>query len=306
MKVLFLFGAGASAYSGECYPTNPPLGADLFEVMEKEGLVPSSIDTTIRNKFIKDFEEGMYLLNEQGSQFYNPFQRNLAKFFARFSPGRSNFYCQLLGRLKQRNFLWKTTFSTLNYDCLIERSTSALSIPMRYGPRCLVEAKDVLPVYKVHGSCGFLPNLMGVTLNGCTFKGSKSDVDAPVQSTFQQKEITDWCDNPAMNSISPAMAMYMKGKRRAYCPSHIELHYTNWKRALNSCSHCFIIGVRFSEEDNHIWQPCLEAKCVLNYIDPKPSNFMEWAKQNNREKVFHYSDTFEQALDLIIEDVKMI
>ena len=65
MATLFLFGAGASRYSGECFPEPPPLGTELFDALVKRGGVAATIDADLAAVFRKDFERGTSLFRRQ-------------------------------------------------------------------------------------------------------------------------------------------------------------------------------------------------------------------------------------------------
>ena len=51
--VTLIFGAGASFGSGNCYPTNPPLGNDLFNELVKLDGAFSRLDKKMKNEFKK-------------------------------------------------------------------------------------------------------------------------------------------------------------------------------------------------------------------------------------------------------------
>jgi len=61
MSIVFLFGAGASYGSGECYPHPPPLGNTLLpELLRRGAFGAPTDDEYVRQLFEnKTFEEGM-------------------------------------------------------------------------------------------------------------------------------------------------------------------------------------------------------------------------------------------------------
>ncbi len=77
MSSVFLFGAGASAFSGECIPTAPPLGKDLFLELKKLGGVASRIDGELAEVFC-DFEAGMAELRVRDDLQTIPFLNEMA------------------------------------------------------------------------------------------------------------------------------------------------------------------------------------------------------------------------------------
>ena len=85
MKVVILFGAGASAFSGECNPCCPPLGDNLFAELQLDGAPASELDEKYVEVFKKDgFEAGLDYSAELGSKFIVPFLQQMAIYFAKF------------------------------------------------------------------------------------------------------------------------------------------------------------------------------------------------------------------------------
>jgi hypothetical protein len=64
--IAFLFGAGASHGTGGVLPEQPPLGFELYSILERTypgswGSFPSDI----RDAFIRNFEQGMQLVHDR-------------------------------------------------------------------------------------------------------------------------------------------------------------------------------------------------------------------------------------------------
>jgi protoporphyrinogen oxidase len=94
MSTVFLFGAGASYGSGECYPKNPPLGPGLFAELQRWGGVAATVDEDLRRTFEGDFEKGMEHFFRTRNSDITPFLREMADYFAQFEPGPNNYYGQ--------------------------------------------------------------------------------------------------------------------------------------------------------------------------------------------------------------------
>ena len=92
MSTVFLFGAGASYGSGECYPKNPPLGFQLFDELQGWGGVATTADENLRDTFKKDFEAGMAEFFRTRNTDITRFLREMADYFAQFEPGTKNYY----------------------------------------------------------------------------------------------------------------------------------------------------------------------------------------------------------------------
>ena len=87
MSVAFLFGAGASAFSGECRPTTPPLGKDLFAELVKLGGVAASVEPDLAACFT-DFEFGMEELCRRHNTAHHFAGAGNGRVFRQFLPRR--------------------------------------------------------------------------------------------------------------------------------------------------------------------------------------------------------------------------
>lgn len=122
--VIFLFGAGASYGAGGVLPEQPPLGFQLYSILERT--YPGSwgsLSTDIRAAFRKDFEQGMQLVHDRFGAAIPSLMREMAVYFVQFRPhNRATLYCRLIEDLSQNGLLERTILSTLNYECLLEFS----------------------------------------------------------------------------------------------------------------------------------------------------------------------------------------
>jgi hypothetical protein len=126
VKIVFLFGAGASYGSVDCSPKCPPLGNCLFEELRIKGGIAATVDEEHRQLF-KDFEEGMARFRAtRPPAEVTAMLREMSEYFAPFTPGANNLYRRLINTLSQ----WQRAFeerrrprvvlATTNYDLLIE------------------------------------------------------------------------------------------------------------------------------------------------------------------------------------------
>jgi hypothetical protein len=122
--IVFLFGAGASFGAGGTLPEQPPLGYQLYPILER--IYPSTwgnIPKEIREIFKKDFEAGMQLIHDRYGHAIPALMREMAIYFIQFRPyNRSTLYCRLLSDLRKLGLLSRALFSTLNYECILEFS----------------------------------------------------------------------------------------------------------------------------------------------------------------------------------------
>jgi hypothetical protein len=127
-KVVVLFGAGASAFSGptlcksgtlRCPPVgNGPNG--LFATLASEHGIAARLDSELQAALRDDFESGMRLLERMPSTWHVAFQRQIALHLANYSVTEENYYVRLLAPSFMR--LKNIQYSTINYDMLLDQA----------------------------------------------------------------------------------------------------------------------------------------------------------------------------------------
>ena len=302
MSTIFLLGAGASKGSGPCDPEPPPLGSELFAELRKDGPVASTFPDDLARTF-KKFEAGMaVLINDPNSRDLIPLLRQMGYYFARFSPKPRNHYIELVTMLKRLRA--RPIFVSMNYDLLLELALQKTKSDYGYKSPAAISAGSIC-VLKIHGSCNFLLktgnhrfrgtnaafDLKG--LQGAIFKG-------PIDVTHSPAEIPRFLDDQAM--LTPAMAMYAKGKRVLYCPDFIEEQKEAWIQVSKDTKRIIIIGVAVNEDDVHIWGTLADSTASLYYVGGRKSDgdtFIAWAKRKNRRNVHVMADSFKAALPKI-------
>jgi hypothetical protein len=113
MAIVILFGAGASAGSGECYPKAPPLGSELFSELRQRGGIAAEVDRHLEELFAQNFERGMAEFQKTRRTDTPALLRQMSEYFVRFEPGRANLYLEVFETLQasRRSF----AIATLNY-----------------------------------------------------------------------------------------------------------------------------------------------------------------------------------------------
>jgi hypothetical protein len=157
MPRLLLFGAGASYGSMNAFPNVPPLGKDLYDDLRK--IYPKAWGVLPEEKrplFVPNFEPGMKELWESNWHGTSDLMRCLGDYFARFRLENQNTYARLIEHLEYHGTIEGTTFSSLNYDCLLEYAIRYRRLQMRYDSG-EPSTKTTASVLKIHGSCNFLP-----------------------------------------------------------------------------------------------------------------------------------------------------
>ena len=218
MRVAVLVGAGATlgAQSPTCrvVPT-PPLGAGLFAALVAEfPQTWGAVSPTEATAFTTSFEDAMDACWQRGDQTATELLIDMGRYFARFTIGSdgSDHYTALIRMLATRGVLRRTTFASLNYECLRESTMNSLGLHITYsvdgGER--IANRNVF-VIKPHGSCNFLAS---VQMTNCAFTNVETLVDVPPR-VVKPAEIDKIFDSGF--SVPPAMSLYAPGKANPVC-----------------------------------------------------------------------------------------
>ncbi|MGC0798456.1 hypothetical protein [Pantoea agglomerans] len=292
MTCMVVFGAGASYGSGDVIPYPPPLGDKLFEKLEDLNKVASKIPKHIKDTFKLNFEKGMAEYFRYTDMSVLPFQRELAGYLAKFSPGETNHYARLISKLNPR----RTIYCSLNYDLLFELAANSINFNIIYSNKFELGHVRLL---KIHGSSNFWPNLADNAFRGVRITGATiADMNLPIKPVNQQKSIFKAFNE---DSIAPAIAMYAEGKAVRVSPDYVSHQQDMWENSLKSSSKVFIVGVRVHLADKHIWEKLASCKAEIHYfgMDKDEPEFNEWKKTYNVKKGFFYKLNFEEAVDTI-------
>lgn len=290
MRVV-LFGAGASAGSGDVHPRVPPLGPELFAALRRLYGTWRSIPDGMAKVFDSDFEKGMAEIIEKHGFAVAPLMQEMATFFAIFViPDRgSNRYVSLLKRLNDpASVLW----STLNYECLLEMAGSKLGHRISYflDPG----AKKELPVWKLHGSCNFrvtgLEAGRGVQFgSGVVFGGNIEPVDPSQVAGIYQGN----------TSLYPAMALYAAKKPVSMSPGPVEDAQRRWAAHVLKADRVAVVGVRPNPDDEHIWGPLSSTSAEIGYVGAeRPFNSWITTHRHNKPNL-HLGATWKGTEDAL-------
>lgn len=307
MAVVFLFGAGASFSSGNCYPQCPPLGGQLFDEMRKNGGLLSTVSEDLAAKFrdpIRGFEAGMEAFFIERNVETTALLKEMALYFVRFEPRAGNLYLELIRALHEKGV--RPIYATLNYDLLIECSASALGLFWTHkGP---TDHPDAICLLKLHGSCNFLPDLGTNRYINLTFKmtpgnPNQQTVAAPIK-VAQPEEVVAYCSDPS-TSVAPALALYARGKQIIAAARDVKAQQQEWRRQVQAASRIYIIGVSVNREDPHIWDAIRDSPAPIDYVDPYPEKFLAWTAEQGRPNVRHLAASFRAAVPLIVKQLPM-
>lgn len=292
----FLFGAGASYGSIDCYPTVPPLGKDLFSELEKLEGVAASLSEERRNLFKARFETAMAELYENDSRTASALLREMCSYFSWFQPGRNNLYSKIIYELVKKNC--KFRIATTNYDLLLEWAIENVGFKFTYPTS---DAPDKIQILKIHGSCNFVPDVPSHEMwQSCTFEGKGTHIQAPL-AALTPAEVRQFCK--INDSISPAIAMYTVGKEIKICPDQIKTMQQIWKNRTRAAKVNFVIGLAVEENDHHIWDTLARSQGELVYIGLE-QDIKSWAKKRKKQNVTWLGERFAESLPFILRKVR--
>ena len=272
MSRVILFGAGATYGSEAVAPSIPPLGADLFD--ELRAAYPQAwgtIPDERRPSFVPNFELGMRDVWESGSHTGPTLVRCMAHYFTRFRPLVGNTYSSLLAALDRQGVLDGTFFSSLNYECVLECTAREYGYEsIDYFGNGPTEGDSFL-LWKVHGSCNFVPQSIrgqaeGVSISpGVSIDGELAAVNLRAARGFAEQ-----------SAFSPSMAVFMEGKPVQSCPSVVRALQDRWAAAISCAEVVGLIGVRPNPADTHLWDPLSDAPGRVIVIGDEAAN-EDWA-----------------------------
>jgi len=276
----------------------PPLGTNLFDELVKGGGIAATVEPDLAEIFRDNFELGTSIFRKRRGAEVTTLLIQMADYFARFTPGTTNLYVQLLAGMSEINR--KFVIATLNYELLVELSATHI------GRTIIHTASDPgphsIPVIKPHGSCNFLPDLAprqvyNLSVNIVDTTKRASIVKAPVR-VATAAEVLEFCARE--NSLAPAIALYEKGKDTLFCPEFIQTQQREFRFAVERASRIFVIGVRVNDDDEHIWLPMAHARAPLHYVGPDASEFFSWSAKHHRRRTSHFATSFENSIPKII------
>jgi hypothetical protein len=292
-KRVILFGAGASFGSRAVNPKPPPLSTDLFD--ELRSAYPAAwgqIPKQRRSLFVPNFEPGMKEIFESGSHDSTALLRALAHYFTQFRADHGNSYARLLEHLEANGILRGTLFSSLNYECVLETAARNYGFPLvAYFDRDAT-TKDAIAVWKIHGSCNFLPTaisagagVMSYAANAVSWDGDARLVDPSEARRFIES-----------SAIYPAMAVFMEGKPIQSNPSLVRDLQARWATAVREAASVGVVGVSPNVADQHLWQPLSDTNARVVVVGDKKA-YGKWADDyRGSRKTEIVGSKFDEAL----------
>jgi len=212
--IIFLFGAGASFGAGGILPERPPLGLQLYPILER--IYPSTwgaLPSDVREIFREDFEAGMQIVYERWGMAIPALMRDLAVYFIQFRPiNKSTLYCKLISSLNEQGILSRSLMSTLNYECVLEFSLVGQGHQITYFDN---GDEHTIPVWKLHGSCNMFSHNLQASPN--VYYGTGVSFEGGLKANLDSNDVIRHC--LVETGLSPAMCLYMRGKPLQVSPS---------------------------------------------------------------------------------------
>jgi hypothetical protein len=312
-KVVVLFGAGASAFSGPVryrgeLNKSPPLGCGpngLFAALLQEGGIAANFPAQVQAALIEDFEAGMRFLERMPSTWHCAFQRQIALHLANYRIRPNNHYLELLAPPHMRSR--EIQYSTINYDMLLDQALSRYGLQIEGCPRDSPNLQFVT-LLKLHGACNILMKIQN-HIHGNEAFDSPFGFHSPVGGNLGQlylarsyREIEHWCRDYANEQFAPVVAQYVREKTFLTHAEAFEGVQAFWAKKVLKAKAVVLIGVRYVPGDEHIWKPLLESDAELLVVDPNFDGIETWGI-NRARKPRHIAKFFSD-LPIIQEAVR--
>jgi hypothetical protein len=293
-KVVLLFGAGASAFSGPVryrgrLNKSPPLGCGpngLFAALLREGGIAASFPAQVQAALIDDFEAGMRLLERMPGTWHCAFQRQIALHLASYAIRPHNHYLELLAPPHMRSR--EVQYSTINYDMLLDQALNSYGLQIEGSPKDCPNLRFVT-LLKLHGACNILMkiknNIHGNEVSGSSF-GFHSPVGGNVGKLYlarSYREIERWCRDYENEQFAPVVAQYVREKTFLTHAEAFEEMQAFWAKKVLRANAVVLIGVRYVPGDEHIWKPLLESDAELLVVDPSFDAIEAWGVNRARK-----------------------
>jgi hypothetical protein len=294
-SIVFLFGAGASYGAGGTLPEQPPLGFQLYSILEN--IYPGSwgaFPIDIKDIFRWDFEQGMQFIYDNYAALIPQLMREMAIYFIQFRPYRnSTLYCRLISDLNDSGLLGTTLFSTLNYECVLEFSLLEQGHMISY----FAEGNGTsIPVWKLHGSCNMFSH--EVQAGQDISYGTGIVWEGGVQAFLDANKVIQHC--LIETALAPVMCLYMRGKLLSVSPSAIRQLQRDWVERVKTASAIVCIGVRPLPEDTHIWEPLGTTNARFYFIGDRGA-LEAWCESSRRDNTEYLGDRFNMAYKYLMQ-----
>ena len=285
LRILLLFGAGASAHCLGLNPA-PPVGKDLFVKLTEYSENWKKISGSLANIFKINFEEGMeaLCLNAQNGNEHNLAEllRDMAIYFSQFTikDHNGNLYSRLFEKYKTPLFAGAIQISTLNYECLIEDALLKMGMNLN----CIYEI-----LLKLHGSCNFIPDpaILSASEEGLTINMSCNTIIKVRIKRVLPSEIKQ-----QLGSFPPAMSLFTREKPNIMAPPEIKTLQEKFQKWVKRATAIICVGARPYPVDIHIWDHIAKSNVPL-YLVADREECLKWIKKYRPDKYYCIGEKFE-------------
>ena len=293
-KVVLLFGAGASAFSGPvrykgASNQGPPVGCGsngLFAALLREGGIAASFPAQVKAALIEDFELGMRLLERMPGTWHCAFHRQIALHLASYSLRPHNHYLELLSPAHMRSR--ELQYSTINYDMLLDQAFGNYGLKIEGSPK---DSRDLqyVTLLKLHGACNILPKIRN-HIHGCEVVESDFGYQSPIGGNVGKlylarsfREVERWCCAYENEQFAPVIAQYVYEKTfLTHAGAFVEMQ-SFWTKKVLAAKTVVLVGVRCVPGDEHIWKPLFESNAELLVVDPSFEAIEAWGSNRVRK-----------------------
>ncbi len=240
-------------------------------------------------------------LKDTGTHAVPLLMQHMAMFFARYGPlitGRDA-YSRLIVRLEREGKLPTVLFSSINYDIIFDIAVSMAGKTISYFENNQPSSSNII-LWKLHGSCNFLPGGGVTATRGVTFSGAGVAIEAGIKAVSSGREVVEYCSGDT--AFYPAMAIYARDKPIQMSPSIIQLIQGYWTNAISRAPRVVIVGVKPNPSDHHIWKPLSDTLAKIFYVGTK--GFEDWASRWRKNGSYEYlGHDLDQSLNAVVENL---
>ena len=200
---------------------------------------------------------------DSGSHAIPNLMQQMAIFFARYTPLRrqNDSYSVFIEQLSKAEKLDDVIFSSLNYECLLEIAVSLSGRSVNYLSEHIPSA-ETLTLWKLHGSCNFLPGEGVQATRGVSF-GPGVTMNPGVR-VVNPSEVAPFCTGDT--ALYPIMSVYARGKPVQISPYVTDSLQAWWKTAVEAADAVAVVGVNPNAVDEHIWLPLAATNAPVSLV----------------------------------------
>jgi hypothetical protein len=224
---------------------------------------------------------------------------DMALYFSRFQvpDDSSDAYSALVALVLEHMDGVPVTFATLNYDCLLEGALESFGLSVAYYPGEV--GPGAFNVWKLHGSCNFIPDTGTNWVIGTTFKNVKQIYSGYIKAVSLPEVRRYYAGEPGnRQSIPPMMSYYDPSKTTYVSEGTLDVVRQTWATSALAASRIVVIGARPVLEESHVWQPIVDSSAEILYVGGE-SPGLKKLEARSEGRVHLIARKFSEALPLL-------